>query len=106
LSLTPEERAWLQATCPYFTSAYLDYLAAYRFKPSQVQVSFVPCTSDSYEGRIEIEASGSWAETIFWEVPLMATLSEVYFNTVDKDWNYDGQARTSMSTWSSIRVGV
>ncbi|KAH9958543.1 nicotinate phosphoribosyltransferase [Russula dissimulans] len=92
LSLTPEERAWLQTTCPYFEPTYLDYLAAYRFKPSQVQVSFVPRAPDGDEGRIEIEASGPWAETIFWEVPLMSTLSEVYFNTVDKDWNYDGQA--------------
>jgi nicotinate phosphoribosyltransferase len=82
----------LQTACPYFEPAYLDYLAAYRFKPSQVQVSFVPRAPDSNEGRIEIEASGPWAEAIFWEVPLMATLSEIYFTTVDKDWDYDGQA--------------
>jgi len=54
-------------------------------------VSFVPRAPDSNEGRIEIEASGTWAEAIFWEVPLMATLSEIYYITVDKDWNYDGQ---------------
>jgi len=54
-------------------------------------VSFVPRAPDSDEGRIEIEASGTWAEAIFWEVPLMATLSEIYYITVDKDWNYDGQ---------------
>ncbi|KAH9995740.1 nicotinate phosphoribosyltransferase [Russula vinacea] len=91
LSLTPEERTWIQATCPYFKPSYLDYLAAYRFKPSQVQVSFVPRVPDSDEGRIEIEVSGPWAEAIFWEVPLLATLSEIYFSTVDKDWNYEGQ---------------
>jgi len=92
LSLTPEERTWLQNTCPYFKPSYLDYLAAYRFKPSQVQVSFVPRAPNSDEGRIEIEASGPWAEAIFWEVPLLATLSEIYFTTVDKDWDYEGQA--------------
>ncbi|KAI0270803.1 Quinolinate phosphoribosyl transferase [Russula aff. rugulosa BPL654] len=91
LSLTPEERTWLQNTCPYFKPSYLDYLAAYRFKPSQVQVSFVPRAPDSNEGRIEIEASGPWAEAILWEVPLMATLSEIYYTTVDKDWDYEAR---------------
>jgi len=93
--LTPEERTWLQTTCPYFKPSYLDYLAAYRFKPSQVHVSFVPRAPDSNEGRIEIEMSGPWAEVIFWEVPLLATLSEIYFTTVDKDWDYEGQAGAS-----------
>ncbi|KAI0293813.1 nicotinate phosphoribosyltransferase [Russula brevipes] len=92
LSLTPEERTWLQTTCPYFTPTYLDYLATYRFKPSQVRATFVPREPDSNEGRIEIEASGPWAEAIFWEVPLMATLCEIYFTTADKDWSDDGQA--------------
>ena len=67
LSLTPKEGTWLQATCPYFKSSYLDYLAIYRLKLSQVQVSLVPCVPDSDEGRIEIEVSSPWAEAIFWE---------------------------------------
>ena len=52
----------------------------------------MPRGPDSDEGRIEIEISGPWAETILWEVPLMATLSEIYYSSVDKDWSYDGQA--------------
>ncbi|KAI0297289.1 nicotinate phosphoribosyltransferase [Multifurca ochricompacta] len=92
LSLTPEERTWLQNTCPYFKPDYLDYLSTYRFKPSQVQVSFVPRGLDSDEGRIEIEASGPWTEAILWEVPLMATLSEIYYTTANKDWTDVAQA--------------
>jgi nicotinate phosphoribosyltransferase len=90
--LTADERSWLQNACPYFKPAYLDYLSTYRFKPSQVQVFFVPRAPDSDEGRIEIEVSGLWAEAIFWEVPLLATLSEIYFITAEKDWSDDGQA--------------
>jgi nicotinate phosphoribosyltransferase len=92
LSLTHDERTWLENNCPYFKPAYVDYLSAYRFNPSQVQVSFVPRAPDSNEGRIEIDVSGLWVETIFWEVPLMATLSEIYFTTADNDWSDDGQA--------------
>jgi nicotinate phosphoribosyltransferase len=31
-------------------------------------------------------------------VPLLATLSEIYFTTVDKDWDYEGQAGASNIT--------
>ncbi|KAF7330408.1 Nicotinate phosphoribosyltransferase [Mycena venus] len=92
LALTESEHAWLKQTCPYFTDEYLSYLRDYRFKPKeQVRVNFVPTSTDGETGTLEIDTYGSWAETIFWEVPLMATLSEVYFQCVVTDWNYDGQ---------------
>jgi len=92
LALTESEHAWLKQTCPYFTDEYLSYLRAYRFKPTeQVRVKFVPTSTDGDTGSIEIDTYGSWAETIFWEVPLMASLSEVYFQYVVTDWSYDGQ---------------
>ena len=34
---------------------------------------------------------GLWVETIMWEVPLMACLSELYFSVVNTDWDYAGQ---------------
>ena len=48
-----------------------------------------PETADM--GRIEMTATGPWVETILWEVPLMASLSEMYFLTTDRDWSYEGQ---------------
>ncbi|KAJ6577250.1 nicotinate phosphoribosyltransferase [Mycena capillaripes] len=92
LALTDSEHLWLKTTCPYFTAEYLSYLQKYRFKPTeQVRVQFVPTSPDGETGRIEIDAHGPWIETIFWEVPLMASLSEVYFQCVATDWTYDGQ---------------
>ncbi len=91
LALTEEERKWLPKGCPYFTQDYIDYLAQYRFKPHQVKVTFHEKSGDSNLGRVGIEATGPWRQTILWVVPLMATLSEIYFNTVDTDWSYDGQ---------------
>ncbi|KZT02905.1 nicotinate phosphoribosyltransferase [Laetiporus sulphureus 93-53] len=91
LRLTDAEKEWLKAACPYFTSEYLQYLSEYQFKPDQVHVEFVSRPDDDKWGRLEIDAIGPWAETILWEVPLMACLSEIYFRTVDTDWNYDGQ---------------
>ncbi|KAH9925514.1 nicotinate phosphoribosyltransferase [Fomitopsis serialis] len=91
LRLTDEEYAWLKTTCPYFNDEYLQYLRQYRFKPEQVSVRFLPLDENPTLGHLEIEAVGPWLETILWEVPLMACLSELYFKFVDTDWNYDGQ---------------
>lgn len=91
VALTDAELHWMKQACPYFTSEYLDYVASYRFKPEQVRMEFRPVTDDGKMGNINLEAIGPWAETILWEVPLMACLSELYFKFVDKDWDYDGQ---------------
>ncbi|PPQ75671.1 hypothetical protein CVT24_001934 [Panaeolus cyanescens] len=91
LTLTEDELQWLRTTCPYFTEEYLSYLSTYRYKPEQVKIKYIPVTDDNLKGRIEISISGPWVETILWEVPLMACLSETYFQLVDTDWTYDGQ---------------
>ncbi|KAJ6494623.1 nicotinate phosphoribosyltransferase [Mycena vitilis] len=105
LSLTESEYSWLKTTCPYFTDQYLLYLRDYRFKPAQVRVKFVPTSADSDNGRIEIDASGPWIETMLWEVPLMASLSEVYFQHVVTDWNYDGQKALAYEKGRSLLQG-
>lgn len=88
---SPEEISWLRDTCPFFTESYLSYLSKFHFKPEQVHVQFNPTPGDEARGRLEITASGLWVETILWEVPLMACLSEIYFRTADRDWSYEGQ---------------
>jgi nicotinate phosphoribosyltransferase len=98
IQLTQDERTWLSETCPFLTQQYLDYLQDYRFKPEQVDIQFTPASAADSEaqdpnakGHIDITVTGLWEETILWEVPLMACLSETYFLTDDQDWNYDGQ---------------
>lgn len=93
IKASQDELEWLKKKCPYFRDDYLAYLAAFRFKPEQIQTRFVPSPDDEAKGKIEISASGPQVETILWEVPLMACLSEIYFRTADRDWNYDGQER-------------
>ncbi|CAA7265593.1 unnamed protein product [Cyclocybe aegerita] len=97
VQLTSAELSWLQAACPYFTSDYLDYLSTYRFKPEQVKVNYIPVSADQLQGRVEIDVVGPWVETILWEVPLMACLSESYFQSVFTDWGYAGQDELAYS---------
>ncbi|KAI0027403.1 nicotinate phosphoribosyltransferase [Vararia minispora EC-137] len=91
LVLAPAERAWLARACSYFTPTYLDFLSSYRFDPAQVHIAFIPRADSADEGDIEIDVTGPWVETILWEVPLMATLSEIFFLTDDMDWDMAGQ---------------
>jgi nicotinate phosphoribosyltransferase len=94
ISLTDSELQWLKEACPYLTPEYLTYLSSYRYKPEQVKIKYIPVTSDNLTGRVEIEIIGPWVETILWEVPIMACLSESYFQSVVVDWNYDHQDGT------------
>jgi nicotinate phosphoribosyltransferase len=80
ISLTDSELQWLKEACPYLTPEYLTYLSSYRYKPEQVKIKYIPVTSDNLKGRVEIEIIGPWVETILWEVPIMACLSESYLN--------------------------
>lgn len=89
--LTEDESDWLRQACPYFTEEYIAFLSSYRFKPEQVKVKYIPVTGDNLQGKVEIDVIGPWVETILWEVPLMAALSESYFQTVATDWSYDKQ---------------
>ena len=72
LGLTRDERRWLETACPYFTKPYLDYLSSYRYDPDQVDISQQGHT-------LSVRVAGPWSETILWEVPLMAVISETYF---------------------------
>jgi len=78
LRLSPDEKAWLAAKCPYFHPVYLDFLEAYRFDPGEVSIA-------QTEGKLTISIEGYWYTTILWEVPLMALISELYFEISGKN---------------------
>jgi nicotinate phosphoribosyltransferase len=78
LSLTDSEYLFLKEY-KFLGPTYLEYLRNYRFKPEQVTVKFL-------DGDLDITVSGPWEETIFFEVPLLAIISEAYFEFVDFNW--------------------
>lgn len=85
LRLTDEEYDWMKKNLYFLPVAYLQYLAAYRFNPDQVDIIL------TNSGELEISINGKWRDTILWEVPLMSIISEVYFHYMDTDWNMDEQ---------------
>ena len=71
-TLTNEETNYLRSI-PFLRPTYIDWLSHYRFNPDEVEIS-----QDNL-GRLSIKIRGPWYKTIYWEVPLMAIISELYF---------------------------
>ncbi|KAK0747809.1 Quinolinate phosphoribosyl transferase [Apiosordaria backusii] len=96
ISLSAEELQYLKQHCPYFSPAYLEFLSEFRLRPrEQVTATFLPSGEDSGAesdiGELDIKISGTWLDTILYEIPLLALTSEAYFKFMDTDWTYDGQ---------------
>ena len=72
LKLSKEEKNFLKTSCPYLNPAYIDFLEGYRYDPSEVHIS-----QEGTELKVSVE--GYWYRTILWEVPLLATISELYY---------------------------
>jgi nicotinate phosphoribosyltransferase len=100
LEFSGPELEWLRITCPFLKQSYLSYLSTFRFDPSQVRITFVPSLTVGEIGNIDIEVVGPWRETILWEVPLMACLSETYYRVVMTDWSDESQAGEEQAGFS------
>jgi nicotinate phosphoribosyltransferase len=72
LGLTDAEYQYLRSI-PFLKPTYLDWLRKYTFDPQEIQDLRL------VDGRLRFRIHGSWFRTIWWEVALMALISEMYF---------------------------
>ncbi|MDR2036938.1 MAG: nicotinate phosphoribosyltransferase [Bacteroidales bacterium] len=72
LSLSKEAETYMRKKCYYFDPVFFDLLKGYRFNPDEVTVT-------QNGGELDVEIRGLWYRTVLWEVPLMAIISELYF---------------------------
>jgi nicotinate phosphoribosyltransferase len=96
IRITGEEIEWLRKTCPYLSEQYLDFLKDFYLKPDQqLKLTFSAndegTQDESQSGEVGLSISGLWVETILYEIPLLALISEAYFKFVETNWNHDGQ---------------
>jgi nicotinate phosphoribosyltransferase len=96
LKLTDLEYNWMKDVLYFLPISYRQYLAAYRFNPNQVHINLLST------GELLISIKGKWRDTILWEVPLMAIISEVYFKYMDTDWNMSGQMELAHTKASKL----
>lgn len=72
IHLTKEEKDFLREKCYYLPPAYLDFLEGFRYDPSEVYIKQTGL-------RLGVHPRGYLYRTVLWEVPLMATISELYY---------------------------
>lgn len=75
VKITAAEVAWLKANVRYIKPTYLDWLSTYTFDPTEV-------TFGQTDGNFYLSVAGPWYRTVFWEVPLLALVSELYYKTM------------------------
>lgn len=81
--LTDEEEQWLLANTPYLKPPFVAALKKFRFRPrEQVKMSLTP------EGIVDVDVTGRWVDTILYEVPILAMISETFFEHIETDWDY------------------
>ncbi|MCF8716049.1 nicotinate phosphoribosyltransferase [Joostella atrarenae] len=78
LQLTKDEKQFLRKNCQYLNPAYVDFLEGYRYDPSEVTIKQ---TGED----LEVYISGYWYRTILWEVPLLAMISELYYELTKQE---------------------
>lgn len=81
MRFSSEELDWLESL-PYFGSAEREALAGYRFEPAEVDFSVD-------RGCLDLRIRGLWQRTIFWETPLLALITETWYEEVDRAWEND-----------------
>ena len=86
LRATDAEVEWFGKVCPFLKPWYLDTLRNFRYDPKGVE-----CSLDE-DSNLVWNAKGLVCEKMMWEVKMMATISEIYFKTIDTDWSMAGQA--------------
>lgn len=71
---------------PYLRPTYIEWLRHYRMDPREVEIKQVG-------GSLEVTIAGYWYRTIFWEVKLMAIISELYFRMTNQPAQGDWETR-------------
>jgi nicotinate phosphoribosyltransferase len=83
LSFKKDEIDFFRTSCPFLKNTYLEWLFQFRPNPNHVKISQI-------DGNLKISIKGPWYQTIYWEVPLMAIISELYFTemgyTANENW--------------------
>jgi len=90
LSLSQREECFLRQQLGFLTEDYLEYFRDYRFRPNQVNV-------ENVNGDLSIEIDGLWFETIFWEVPILAIVNELYFRETTEITSIQGKGRANLT---------
>ncbi len=86
LRFSQDEIEYLRNAVPYLPQEYFQFIQNFKLSPKDQVVIIV-----EEDNKLDLKVNGKWQDTILYEIPLLALISEAYFRFVDTDWNLDGQ---------------
>lgn len=89
LELKQDEALFLTLMCGSFLKpTYIDFLKSYKYDSSEIGIT-------QENGKLTLTITGYWYRTILWEVPLMALISELYFEMTGEKINSEPERKTN-----------
>ena len=82
IGLESHEIQWLKDNCSELKEHYIEWLTGYRFNPKEVEVT-------QKDGKLSIIIEAPWRRALMWEVPLLATISQLYNVEFSSNYRYD-----------------
>ena len=90
--ISDEERAFMTRSFPFLPYWFINvFLRGYRFNASELTIS------QDKEGHLDIRVKGKWWSTIMWEMPILATISELMHVLNGDAEKYDAEAEYEKS---------
>lgn len=90
--ITDEEREFMTRSFPFLPYWFINvFLRGFRFNPSELTIS------QDEEGHLDISVKGKWWSTIIWEMPILATISELAHTLNGDMQHYDAGAEWEKS---------
>lgn len=77
LRLQDDEYDYLREKCYYLNPNYLDMFRGYRYNPNHVIIRQIG-------GELFVTVVAPWYEAVYWEVPLLAIISELYYEMTNQ----------------------
>lgn len=88
LSLQPDELAWAVKTIHYIPQCFWEWLCYFRFEPKKIRVWL------DEESHLHIEVSDALYKVTFYEIPILAIVSELYHRSMGDGYQtYEELAR-------------
>lgn len=85
LALTADEFKWCLKNIYFIPQCYFEWLMGFRYNPDIIEISL------DEEGHLHIEATDLIYKVTLYEIPILCTVSEVYYRTYEKsapDWAF------------------
>lgn len=100
LKFTDDEVAYLSKEVSILPKDYLEFIGSEKFKlnpDKQIVFDYESIVDQPGRYNIHLTIQGLWQDTILYEIPILALVSEAYFKFVDTDWDYTGQVEKAQA---------